>query len=220
MLVWCFIVRWLPEERRYGTDLHVFYVCKQNQLSPFWLTNVSNNSIEEKQTLVTMSLLSWDFFHASRNSDIFCFFASLQFKFFNTIMREDIFISIFILNCIFLYICILPLSVHYFSLHYQGGVCPFHYNHWSCDGMKGGGRDHEKATRCRCKVAFDLLNHMSYKPDVKKYVHHIQCECDVMWCDVMWCDFFCHSKLVILLFKSFLISFKHTFFFSLLNRAF
>lgn len=21
------------------------------------------------------------------------------------------------------------------------GVCPFHYNHWSCDGMRGGGRD-------------------------------------------------------------------------------
>jgi hypothetical protein len=23
-------------------------------------------------------------------------------------------------------------------------VCPFHYNHWSCDGMKGGGRDWTK----------------------------------------------------------------------------
>lgn len=52
----------------------------------------------------------------------------------------------------------------------QGGVCPFHYNHWSCDGMSGGGRDHEKAARCRCKVAFDLMNHMSYRPEVDKYV--------------------------------------------------
>jgi hypothetical protein len=23
-------------------------------------------------------------------------------------------------------------------------ICPFHYNHWSCDGMKGGGRDFTK----------------------------------------------------------------------------
>jgi hypothetical protein len=26
----------------------------------------------------------------------------------------------------------------------MAGVCPFHYNHWSCDGMKGGGRDFTK----------------------------------------------------------------------------
>eukprot|EP00601_Ochromonadales_sp_CCMP2298_P002646 CAMPEP_0173181470 /NCGR_PEP_ID=MMETSP1141-20130122/7298_1 /TAXON_ID=483371 /ORGANISM="non described non described, Strain CCMP2298" /LENGTH=273 /DNA_ID=CAMNT_0014104453 /DNA_START=172 /DNA_END=993 /DNA_ORIENTATION=+ len=42
-------------------------------------------------------------------------------------------------------------------------VCPFHYNHWSCDGMRGGGRDSGKV-RCRCKVAFDMQNGMDYKP--------------------------------------------------------
>ena len=31
--------------------------------------------------------------------------------------------------------------------------------------MRGGGRDHEKAARCRCKVSFDLVNHLSYKPE-------------------------------------------------------
>ena len=41
--------------------------------------------------------------------------------------------------------------------------CPFHYNHWSCDGLRGGGRDHT-ANRCRCKVAFDMMNNMEYKP--------------------------------------------------------
>ena len=57
----------------------------------------------------------------------------------------------------------------------QGGVCPFHYNHWSCDGMKGGGRDHAKANRCRCKVAFDLINHKSYRPEPDKYVIYRTC---------------------------------------------
>lgn len=43
------------------------------------------------------------------------------------------------------------------------GVCPFHYNHWSCDGGRGGGRDFTK-NRCRCKVGFDMMNHLTYKP--------------------------------------------------------
>lgn len=42
------------------------------------------------------------------------------------------------------------------------GVCPFHYNHWSCDGGRGGGRDWGKT--CRCKVAFDMMNHYAFKP--------------------------------------------------------
>lgn len=46
-------------------------------------------------------------------------------------------------------------------------MCPFHYNHWSCDGMKGGGRDFTKR-RCRCKVAFDMQNGYDYKPMLKK----------------------------------------------------
>jgi hypothetical protein len=49
----------------------------------------------------------------------------------------------------------------------MGGVCPFHYNHWSCDGMRGGGRDHSGANRCRCKVAFDLVNFLVFKPVVE-----------------------------------------------------
>lgn len=48
-------------------------------------------------------------------------------------------------------------------------VCPFHYNHWSCDGMKNGGRDLGKnAPRCRCKVAFDMINGFAYKPLLKR----------------------------------------------------
>ena len=42
--------------------------------------------------------------------------------------------------------------VNHYCYHYcpytttttTAGVCPFHYNHWSCDGMKGGGRDWTK----------------------------------------------------------------------------
>ena len=46
-----------------------------------------------------------------------------------------------------------------------GGVCPFHYNHWSCDGMRNGGRDAgNNIPRCRCKVAFDMINGFEYKP--------------------------------------------------------
>jgi hypothetical protein len=46
-----------------------------------------------------------------------------------------------------------------------GGICPFHYNHWSCDGMRNGGRDYGRDTpRCRCKVAFDMINGFEYKP--------------------------------------------------------
>jgi hypothetical protein len=48
-----------------------------------------------------------------------------------------------------------------------GNVCPFHYNHWSCDGMRNGGRDYV-ATRCRCKVAFDMINGFEYKPVLDK----------------------------------------------------
>ena len=48
-------------------------------------------------------------------------------------------------------------------------VCPFHYNHWSCDGMKNGGRDLSKnAQRCRCKVAFDMINGFSYAPKLHR----------------------------------------------------
>jgi hypothetical protein len=48
-------------------------------------------------------------------------------------------------------------------------VCPFHYNHWSCDGMKNGGRDLSKtAKRCRCKVAFDMINGFAYAPKLHK----------------------------------------------------
>ena len=39
------------------------------------------------------------------------------------------------------------------------GVCPFHYNHWSCDGGRNGGRDSgTRAPRCRCRVAFDMTD--------------------------------------------------------------
>jgi hypothetical protein len=47
-------------------------------------------------------------------------------------------------------------------------ICPFHYNHWSCDGMRNGGRDYGNGPRCRCKVAFDLINGFEYKPLVDK----------------------------------------------------
>jgi hypothetical protein len=46
-------------------------------------------------------------------------------------------------------------------------MCPFHYNHWSCDGMKGGGRDFTKY-RCRCKVGFDMQNGITYSPQVDR----------------------------------------------------
>ena len=47
----------------------------------------------------------------------------------------------------------------------MGRICPFHYNHWSCDGMRNGGRDYGRDTpRCRCKVAFDMINGFEYKP--------------------------------------------------------
>ena len=50
------------------------------------------------------------------------------------------------------------------------GVCPFHYNHWSCDGGKGGGRDlgASHIPRCRCKVSFDMMNAHSYRPVLDK----------------------------------------------------
>ena len=50
----------------------------------------------------------------------------------------------------------------------MGGVCPFHYNHWSCDGMRGGGRDATYMPRCRCKVGFELQNGFAYRPIVDK----------------------------------------------------
>ncbi len=46
----------------------------------------------------------------------------------------------------------------------MGGVCPFHYNHWSCDGMRGGGRDGPRSPRCRCKVGLELNNFYAYRP--------------------------------------------------------
>jgi len=51
----------------------------------------------------------------------------------------------------------------------MAGVCPFHYNHWSCDGQRAGGRDSGKETpRCRCKVALDMMNGYSFKPHIDK----------------------------------------------------
>jgi hypothetical protein len=32
----------------------------------------------------------------------------------------------------------------------MASICPFHYNHWSCDGMKGGGRDFTKIRLLLC----------------------------------------------------------------------
>lgn len=40
-------------------------------------------------------------------------------------------------------------------------ICPFHYNHYACDGMKGGSRDHSPR-RCRCKVGFDMQNGFTF----------------------------------------------------------
>ncbi len=37
-----------------------------------------------------------------------------------------------------------------------GGVCPFHYNHFSCDGQRNGGRHAVVEFRCRCKVGFEM----------------------------------------------------------------
>jgi len=61
----------------------------------------------------------------------------------------------------------------------MAGVCPFHYNHWSCDGMRGGGRDwgdHATTPRCRCKVGFEMMNGYSYQPYLDKchllHLHH------------------------------------------------
>ena len=72
-------------------------------------------------------------------------------------------------NVFFLILCfIFSRFFPYFFLYLQAGVCPFHYNHWSCDGMKGGGRDHERAGRCRCKVSFDLVNFMTYHPVINR----------------------------------------------------
>ena len=44
--------------------------------------------------------------------------------------------------------------------------------------MKGGGRDHARANRCRCKVAFDLINHKSYRPEPDKYVLYVRTSVD------------------------------------------
>jgi len=58
------------------------------------------------------------------------------------------------------------------------GICPWHYNHFSCDGMKGGGRHNGKIDRCRCKVGFELMNGHSYAPHVNKchilHLHHMK----------------------------------------------
>jgi len=49
-------------------------------------------------------------------------------------------------------------------------VCPFHYNHWSCEGGKNGGRDHASRPipRCRCKVSFEMQNGFSFRPFTDK----------------------------------------------------
>jgi hypothetical protein len=54
-----------------------------------------------------------------------------------------------------------------------GGVCPFHYNHWSCDGMRGGGRQFKMVTSCQCKVDFTLRNKYQFwsQPNKCHLVH-------------------------------------------------
>ena len=54
------------------------------------------------------------------------------------------------------------------------GVCPFHYNHWSCDGGRNGGRDAGvRAPRCRCKVGFDMTD-QAFIPRLDKcYLAHL-----------------------------------------------
>ena len=54
------------------------------------------------------------------------------------------------------------------------GVCPFNYNHWSCDGGRNGGRDSGvRAPRCRCKVAFDMTD-QAFIPRLDKcYLAHL-----------------------------------------------
>lgn len=49
----------------------------------------------------------------------------------------------------------------------MGSVCPYHYNHWSCSGMRGGGGSWGRNV-CRCKVAFDMINQLSYRPVLYK----------------------------------------------------
>jgi hypothetical protein len=47
--------------------------------------------------------------------------------------------------------------------------CPFHYNHWSCDGGRAGGRDAwGHAKKCRCKVSLDMNNGYAFKPVLDK----------------------------------------------------
>lgn len=56
---------------------------------------------------------------------------------------------------------------HYGKSADFGSVCPFHYNHWSCDGQQSGGRDKlstPNMRQCRCKVAFDMSNGYSNTP--------------------------------------------------------
>lgn len=49
------------------------------------------------------------------------------------------------------------------------GKCPFHYNHWSCDGMRSGGRDSGPTMkRCRCKVGFEFTNFYEFKPHLER----------------------------------------------------
>jgi hypothetical protein len=51
--------------------------------------------------------------------------------------------------------------------------CPFHYNHWSCDGGRGGGRQ----LGCYCRVSFEWYSKMKSKSTPEchllHYNHHI-----------------------------------------------
>lgn len=49
----------------------------------------------------------------------------------------------------------------------MASVCPYHYNHWSCTGLRGGGGNWGRNI-CRCKVGFDMINHLSFKPVLNK----------------------------------------------------
>ena len=49
----------------------------------------------------------------------------------------------------------------------MASVCPYHYNHWSCTGLRGGGGNWGSNV-CRCKVAFDMINHLTYRPVLNK----------------------------------------------------
>lgn len=66
----------------------------------------------------------------------------------------------------------------YFSMDKSadlGSVCPFRYNHWSCDGGRGGGRARGRYAKaqCACRVGFSMRNGYSYvaQPDKCHLAH-------------------------------------------------